>query len=93
MKLSPREILRATKPGDPHSTLDGEVNVLIVLKQAQLDEKTKDRLIKLGLHYRRAIARNKFVGSIPSELLKRLRSDPAVAEVEISVVLHPHLSR
>jgi hypothetical protein len=87
--MNPRDLLRATKPGDARPPGGGRVQVLAALNVPGPDADTRRRLEGLGLHIEQVIG-NKLVGTAPAEALDALRKDPAVAEVETSVRLGPH---
>jgi hypothetical protein len=89
MSLTPREILRATRPGDARPKGPEPVNVLIALNQPRPDQACRDRLTGIGLSIK-SVVDNKIVGTIPATRVDELKADPCVAEVETSVALRPH---
>jgi hypothetical protein len=82
--LDPRH-LKSGETGAPGETL----KVLVALEVRAPKDSDLERLRSLGLEIDRTIG-DKLAGRIEARLLKSLRGDPAVREVEIGSRLRPH---
>jgi hypothetical protein len=87
MKRTPRELLRASRPG--RAAAEGSAGVIVALKPGSSAESILPRLQSLGLEVERTVG-DKVVGRIAGGKLEDLRADPAVVEVETSARLRPH---
>lgn len=81
------KILKNNPLGVPRSK--GPVRVLVELKGSKLDDDSVKRLEALGLQVKETIG-TKIIGSLDPSRLDKLRADPDVLEVEVSVPLERH---
>jgi hypothetical protein len=81
-----KSILR--RSGFDRGSPQDSVRVLVELKGDEPGGDALERLTKLGLDVHRVIAKT-LLGSIERGKIQALRDDPAVAAVELSVLLKP----
>lgn len=79
----------ARSAGESLGERHGPVLVLVGLNTRRAEADCLERLEGYGLTVDRVIG-NKILGTIAGDALESLRSDPEVAEVEISSQLRPH---
>jgi hypothetical protein len=87
MKRSPRDLLRASRPGGAAGT--AKTGVIVAVRPDPSLEAVVARLQALGLEVEHTVG-DKVIGRLDGALLDRLRADPAVTEVETSTRLRRH---
>jgi hypothetical protein len=87
MTRTPRDLLRASRPGRAAS--GGSVGVIVAVRAGEERAQVLERLRACGLQVERTVG-DKIIGAIDGAQVERLRADPAVAEVETSVRVRPH---